>query len=134
MRPRRLGIGGAILVGLFLVSGTIHLVAPGVFEPIVPHVLPEPRLLVLLSGVAELVCAVGLLAPRTRRLAGWASCALLVAVFPANGQMALDAWQDWSAGNVGTPYAVAASLRLPLQLPLIWWAWRVTRRNPAPTA
>ena len=75
------------LVTLFLTSGATHLVRPQVFEGMVPHVLPRRRELVYVSGVAEIVCALGLLHPRTRKAAGLASAALLVAVFPANVQM-----------------------------------------------
>ena len=49
------------------------------------------REVIYASGVAELICAVGLLHPRTRRLAGLASAAVLVGVFPGNIKMAVDA-------------------------------------------
>ena len=94
--PRALRLGGWVLVGLFLLSGTVHLLRPGVFTPIVPDFLPAHRVLVYVSGVAELACAAGLLWRRTRRLAGLASAALLVVVFPANVTMAVDAWRSWA--------------------------------------
>ncbi len=112
---------------LFLGSGTLHLLRPGVYEPIVPHVLPAPGALVVVSGLAELACAIGLLVPVTRRAAGWASALLLVAIFPANVQMAYDAWRDWQANDASGLYLVGTLVRLPLQIPLIWWAFRVTR-------
>ena len=124
---RPLRAGGWLLVVLFVGSGVLHLVRPAVFEPIVPGVLPAPRLLVHLSGVAELACAAGLVLPPARRWAGWASAVLLVAIFPANVTMAVDAWQDWRAGRASGPYLAGTLVRLPLQLPLVWWAWRVTR-------
>ncbi len=112
---------------LFVASGTLHLVRPGIFEPIVPDALPAPRALVHLSGLAELVCAAGLAWRRTRVAAGWAAAALLVAIFPANVTMSVHAWQDWRTGDASGLYLVGTLVRLPLQLPLIWWAWRVTR-------
>ena len=117
----RLRWDAALLVALFAVSGTVHLVAPRVFEPIVPGWVPGHRAVVLGSGVAELVCAAGMLAPRTRRAAGTASAVLLLAVFPANVQMAVDA-QGSSTG-----YQVATLLRLPLQWPLVRAALRAGR-------
>ena len=54
----------------FASSGVVHLVRPQTFEPMVPRVLPAHRGLVYVSGVAELVCAAGLLHPRTRPAAG----------------------------------------------------------------
>ncbi len=112
----------AMLSQIFAVSGTLHVVKPGIYEPIVPDSLPAHREIVLLSGVAELACAAGLLNSRTRRPAGWASAALLLAVFPSNIKMARDAW---ASGSRLRRYATIA--RLPLQLPLLRMAWKATR-------
>ncbi|MFC6714522.1 DoxX family protein [Branchiibius cervicis] len=110
-----------VVVGAFAGSGVIHLVRPQVFEPIVPKVLPRKRELVYVSGVAELACAAGLVAPRTRSVAGLASAGLLAAVFPANLQMAADAWA--AAQRKPTTQRrvmqVGTIARLPLQWPLI---------------
>lgn len=110
-----------IVVAAFAGSGVIHLVRPQVFEPIVPHVLPRKRELVYASGVAELACAAGLVVPRTRAAAGLASAGLLAAVFPANVQMALDAWQAAQRKPTGKRRVmqVGTIARLPLQWPLI---------------
>lgn len=112
------------LAALFAVSGTVHLVKPEVFEPIVPRVVPATREVVLGSGVAELLCAAGLLRPRTRRAAGWVSAALLVAVYPANIKMAHDVTRSRRAG---TALKVGTLARLPLQLPMIRTALRAAR-------
>ena len=109
----------AALAALFATSGTVHLVRPEVFEPIVPRFVPRRREVVYASGVAELLCAVGLLHPRTRSVAGWASVALLLAVYPANIKMATDA-----AATERTGLKAAAFTRLPLQLPMIRAAYR----------
>jgi uncharacterized membrane protein len=115
------------LAGLFLTSGVLHLVRPQLFEPIVPRALPARRGLVLVSGIAEIACAAGLLHPRTRRPAGWASAALLVAVLPPNVQMAADARRR--AHRTGHRALFLATLaRLPLQVPLVRTALRATSR------
>lgn len=118
------------LATVLATSGVVHLVRPQVFEGMVPHVLPSHRALVYVSGVAELLCAAGLLVPATRRTAGYASAALLVAVFPANVQMSVD--QGRRAGRRGdaaSRASFAATLaRLPLQVPLIRTALRAARR------
>jgi len=110
------------LAGLLGASGVVHLGKPEVYEPLMPSWVPRHREVILASGAAELVCAAGLLHPRTRRVAGWASVALLVGVFPGNLKMADDARQSHS----GTFRAVAFG-RLPLQLPMIRTALRATR-------
>jgi uncharacterized membrane protein len=127
-RPvRPLGLGARAVAVAFAVSGVVHLVRPQVFEPIVPRALPRPRDLVLASGVAELLCAAGLALPATRRAAGAASAALLVGVFPANVQMAADAVRGAGRGHARAARAAATLARLPLQLPLIRWAWAAGR-------
>ena len=125
MRTDRWRIG---LAALFTISGTAHFVAPSPFAGIVPPFLGPPLPYVAVSGAAELACALGLFArpPRVRRVAAWASAALLVAVFPANVYMAMTAFSE----PHGAGYRVATLARLPLQVPLIWAAvaiWQVER-------
>jgi len=112
------------LLGLCAVmggSGVLHFVAPGPYRSIVPAPLRgQAAAVVALSGVCELVCVALLARPRTRRLGALATAALLVAVFPANVQMALDSGRGLApSALIG---AALAWLRLPLQLPLILWA------------
>ena len=113
-----------VLAGVLLVTGVAHFVVPSVYERIVPRPLGHARGIVLLSGAAELACAGLLVIPRTRRIGGWCTAALLVGVFPANVQMALD----------GTWSPVVAWLRLPLEVPLAAWAVSVARRPVAGVA
>ena len=108
---------------LFVGSGTLHLVRPESFIPLVPSGMPARDAVILVSGVAELICAAGLLAR-----VGWAgpaSALLLVAIFPGNLAFALDAAADPTASPL---LVVAAWARLPVQVPLIW-ATRQARRN-----
>ncbi|MFF1816692.1 DoxX family protein [Kribbella sp. NPDC058245] len=112
------------LAVLFGVSGVLHFARPAPYERIVPKALPRKKELVYASGVAELACAAGLLHPKTRRLAGLASAGLLVAVFPANVQMATDLQRKGSARAKAIGWT-----RLPLQLPLIKWALKASRET-----
>ncbi|HEX5396306.1 MAG TPA: DoxX family protein [Candidatus Limnocylindria bacterium] len=126
-----LASGPKVVAAAFLTSGVVHLVRPQVFEPIVPPKLPHRRGLVYASGLAELACGAGLLAPYTRRYAGLASAALLVAVFPANVQMAVDAHRAIDRrGSTPARQAmrVGTIVRLPLQTPLIRWALQAWQR------
>ncbi|GAB3706726.1 DoxX family protein [Nocardiopsis oceani] len=106
------------LGGVFVGAGVLHFLKPKPFEAIMPRQLPEPRAWVYGSGAAELACGVGLLT--RRKWAGPASAALLLAVWPANIQMALD------SGSGRLPSVaddkVLAWGRVPLQIPLIWAA------------
>lgn len=113
---------------MFAGSGAIHIVKPSIFTPIVPRWLPSPLGIVYLSGVAELVCAAGLASDK--QWASPASAALLVAVLPANIQMALDATAglDSSAPRSARWKTLAMWARVPMQVPLIWAALQAGRR------
>jgi len=113
------------LAALLGTSGTIHLVRPSVFRPLIPRALGDPDPWVLGSGVAELACAGALAVPATRRAGGVAAAALLVGVFPGNVTMALRSRPD-ARSWAGRP--AVAWARLPLQVPLVAWAVAVARR------
>ena len=111
------------LAVFFIGSGVNHFVIPGTYKQIVPPGLGDPATLVRDSGVAEIAGGVGVLLPRTRRLAGLGLIALLAAVFPANVYMALN-----PAKFAKIP-AWALYARLPLQPLMMWWAWRATKSS-----
>ena len=98
------------LAAAFATSAGVHLVRPQSFASIMPRVIPQEHHtnLIYASGVAELICAVGLL--RRTCWAAPASVALLVAVFPANVQMALDS----GSGQGPADNRAVAWGRLPL--------------------
>lgn len=116
----RVVTAAGVLAALLLTTGTWHFASPHGFESIVPYFLGSPTFWVRLSGVGELGCAVGLAVPRTRRVAGWATAALFLLVFPANIDMAVHAWR-------GDGSKVIAYGRLPLQIPLVLWALYIAR-------
>jgi uncharacterized membrane protein len=110
------------LAGLLAGAGITHLVLPDFYDRIVPHALPgASRSWTILSGLVELTCAAGLVPARSRRLAATCAAVLFVVVFPANIQMAVD-WRNRSLLE-----RLAADGRLPLQIPLVWWALKVRR-------
>jgi uncharacterized membrane protein len=110
-----------LLAVFFAAAGALHFLRPRMYEGIVPDYLPAHQELVLASGAAEIAGAVMVVFPRTRRIAGIWLAATLVAVFPANVDMAL---------HPDRYPALAPALlwaRLPLQPLMIWWALRATR-------
>ncbi|WP_245913178.1 DoxX family protein [Mycobacterium kansasii] len=110
----------ALLIGV----GTIHFVAPKPFDDIIPAELPgNPRLYTYVSGVAELVIGALLLPRRTRRLAALAAAGLFVAVFPGNLNM-VRLWWDKPL-----PMRIIALARLPLQVPMITTALKISRNS-----
>jgi uncharacterized membrane protein len=68
--PVRLRTPVAVLYGLpFIWVGVMHFVNPEVFMAIVPPYLGAPRFWVLLTGVTEIALGLGVMWPKTRRLA-----------------------------------------------------------------
>ncbi|HYR11610.1 MAG TPA: DoxX family protein, partial [Longimicrobium sp.] len=101
-----------LLAGVFVFAGMMHFIIPASYVGIMPPWLPWHRGLVYLSGVLEIAGGVGLLVPRTRRAAGIGLILLLIAVWPANLQMVLDA----RAADKPLWHQALLWLRLPLQL------------------
>jgi uncharacterized membrane protein len=81
----------AVLGAFFVAAGTLHFVKTDAYAAIVPDALPRKREIVYASGVAEIAGGLGVLAARTSRGAAWWLIATLVAVFPANVNMAVNA-------------------------------------------
>jgi uncharacterized membrane protein len=86
--------------------------------PIVPDWVPEPRLVVLLTGACEIAGALGLLTSRLRVAAGTGLALYAVCVFPANIKHALDSVQ---VAGLQLSWWYHAP-RLALQPVLVWWA------------
>lgn len=114
-------IGQIALGMLFVVAGLNHYWDPDFYLRMMPGYLPWHPQLVATSGTAEVLGGVLLVLGRAPVVARWWLIALLVAVFPANLEMAfhptrfpdLPTWALW--------------LRLPFQAVFIWWVWIATR-------
>ena len=120
----RISLSVILIALIFATSGVLHLVKPQPFMSIVPPWLPAPFALVMISGLFEIAGAAGILVPATRVAAGWGLIALLVAVFPANIQMLMNA----RAAHASTLWIAGLVARLPLQVLLIIWVYRTTIR------
>jgi uncharacterized membrane protein len=109
-----LRIGALVVAALFLASGVLHLVNPSAFLWLMPPWLPLKTELVVISGVMELAAAIGLIFKM--RWAPLLTVLTLLAVWPANWWFAIDSLTS------NPEIALIAWLRLPLQLPLLYWA------------
>ncbi len=119
-----------LLIALFFLSGGIgHFVFTDFFVSAMPNYLSHHSELVIISGVFEILGAIGILIPKTRLWAGYGLIALIIAVYPANINMALhpDRYKDLSA--------LFLYIRLPFQFLFIWFVWwaikpeRLKRKN-----
>ncbi len=118
-----------LMGGIYIFAGVMHFVVPNIYAQIMPDYLPWHLELVYLSGLAEIGLGVGLMIPKLRRLAAWGLIALLVAVFPANINMAvkgithIEGLPSW----MPPPSPIGLWIRLPLQALFIYWAWVFTK-------
>ncbi len=108
-----------VMSAFYIFAGLMHFLKPAFFEKIVPPYMPNPKALVIWSGIFEIALGIGLLFDNRRSFSATGIILLLIAVFPANLYMAYDdkfkkipAFIRWG--------------RLPLQAVLIWWAYQYT--------
>lgn len=109
------------LFGLFFVlAGVMHFLKPRWYERIMPPYLPRQRQLVYASGVAEIAGGLATIHPATRRAGSIWSIATLLAIFPANVHMAIEAerFERRVPGGRSALY-----VRLPVQVLFIAWAY-----------
>ena len=114
------------LMSLFYtLAGLLHFIIPEFYKKMMPSYLPYHDLLIVLSGIAEIVLGLSLLIPKTRKLACYGVIALLIAIFPANVFMLQ---QALNGIDMGAPVS-ALVIRLPFQVLFIYWAWSVREVN-----
>ena len=124
---RNAGLGALAI--MFLVTSTAHF--NGMkhdLAAMIPEPLPDGLWIVYLTGVFEIAGAVGLLVPKTRRLAGIGLAVPLIAQFPANVSAALNVLP--LGGEAPTPLW----LRTPMQLlfiAMVWWTSITARTGEA---
>jgi uncharacterized membrane protein len=111
-----------VMALVYVAAGIYHFVNPKLYMKIMPPYLPYHLQLIYISGVIEIVLGVLLIPESTRSIAAWLIIAMLIAIFPANVQMAINFWQK------NSPSLWMAIARLPLQPVLIWLAWIYTKK------
>jgi uncharacterized membrane protein len=111
--------GRGALVIMFLFTGFSHFSSlKHDFAAMIPAPLPNDLWVIYATGFFEIVGAVGLLVPRTRRLAGVCLMLLLVALFPANVNAIINGIP--LGGNAPTPLWFRAPMQL-LYIGMVWW-------------
>lgn len=121
-RYARLGMAAGLGV-----MGVLHLVARPTFEAMIPKWLPgDPAAWNYAATAAELGSAALLARQKTARAGGLAAFTTLAVVWVANLQhVAQGGVYPSKAGWLGSP--VVAWVRAPLQIPMLWAAWRIAK-------
>jgi uncharacterized membrane protein len=115
--PETAGIIGLGLAFLFFALG--HFVQADQMVRLVPPFVPFRSELIFMTGLLEIVIAILLFIPSTRRYGAVAAFAVLILFFPANVYGALNA-ADYGGHALGPIYLL---IRLPLQLLLLFWTY-----------
>ncbi|HAS41129.1 MAG TPA: DoxX family protein [Microscillaceae bacterium] len=109
-----------VMAVLYILAGINHFVQPKFYMKIMPPYIPAHKLMVDLSGVAEVLLGIGLFFPQTRSWAAIGLIALLIAVLPANIYMLTERLANRRFRKIPVAFLW---FRLPLQALLIYWAY-----------
>jgi uncharacterized membrane protein len=110
----------SILIIGYLCAGINHFVHPAGYIHIIPHYIPFPKLMNILSGLFEMLFAVMFILPKSRPIAALGIIVMLTLFLPVHIQMVIDA--PFKLGNL-TVTPLIAWLRVLLQPVLMLWAW-----------
>ena len=105
------------MAAMYIIAGIMHFVKPKAYLRIMPRYLPHHKLLVSLSGLAEVTLGVGVLFPQTLDISLWGIIIMLTLFFMVHFYMLSS-----NKAGMGLPKWVLWS-RILLQFGLIWWAW-----------
>lgn len=116
-----------VMAGFYFLGGLNHFFQPEFYLPLIPEYLPEKNFINIFSGIAEVLGAIGLLIPRTQKIAAWGIFAMLVAFIPSHIYF-IQIGSCIPNGLCAPEYV--GWLRLLLIHPiLIWWAWIYTKKD-----
>ncbi len=102
---------------LYISAGIFHFLKPGIYLRIMPPYLPAHKILVYLSGAAEIVLGVGICLPSLQRISLFGLILMLLVFLPVHWHMLAK-----SRKGRGIP-RWALILRIPLQFVLMYWAF-----------
>ncbi|WP_405247244.1 MauE/DoxX family redox-associated membrane protein [Cellulophaga sp. Asnod2-G02] len=106
-----------LLAAIYIFAGVMHFIKPKTYLRIMPRYLPNHKLLVALSGLAEIALGIGLCFPATKNLSIYGIIAML-AVFLLVHFYMLSGKKE----GAGIPRWILI-LRIPLQFGLMYWAY-----------
>lgn len=124
----RMGPSKRARVGLslfFLVTALAHFNTPEEMAKMIPAFVPYPLELIYVTGVLELLGAIGVWIPRLERVTGLLLIVMLIGLLPANIYSAINRI-DYGGHDAGPIYLL---VRVPFQLFVIWWTYFATGQD-----
>jgi uncharacterized membrane protein len=121
-------IGRVAMSVMLVVTGIAHFTNTAGMVEMMPDFMPAKREIVYLTGVIELLAAVGLLVDRASRLVAILLIVFFICILPANIAGSLKSVQ-FGGMEYGPLYLL---FRVPLQIFFIWWVWYFGLRRNEP--
>lgn len=106
-----------VMAIMYLIAGVMHFVKPKAYLRIMPRYLSHHNELVYLSGLFEIILAIGLCIPATKNVSIYSLILMLVVFLSVHFYML-----SGEKASAGIPRWVLI-LRIPLQFGLMYWAW-----------
>ena len=106
-----------LMAAIYIFAGVMHFINPKPYLRIMPRYLPNHKLLVNLSGIAEIMLGIGLCFPLTKNSAIWGIIAMLIVFLLVHFYMLSS-----KKAGAGIPQWLLI-LRIPLQFGLMYWAY-----------
>jgi uncharacterized membrane protein len=120
--PKRARVGLSLF---FLFTPIGHFIRTEAMAEMLPPSLPYRTGLIYLTGILELLGAVGLWIPGLTRLTGLLLILMLIGILPSNIYSAINR-VDFGGHGAGPPYLL---VRIPFQLFVIWWTYFATEQK-----
>ncbi len=109
----------------FTFSATGHFVRTEGMAEMLPPAVPYRTEIIYITGILELVGAIGVWIPRLTKLTGFLLIVMLIGLLPANIYSALNR-VEFGGHGAGPVYLL---VRIPFQLFAIWWTYFATRHS-----
>ncbi len=113
---------------MLIFTAVAHFVFTEGMTQMIPDFLPWKEAIVYLTGVLEILFAIGLLVPSTKIITAWTLILFFLVVFPSNIKAAMQHinYQTGELDGNGIEYLW---FRIPLQVLFIAWVYYVSIRN-----
>lgn len=106
-----------IMAAIYIFAGLMHFVKPRMYMRIMPPYLPNHRILVYLSGIAEIILGIGLCIPILKTISIYGIVLMLIVFLTVHFYMLNE-----PKASAGLP-RWGLIIRIPLQFALMYWAW-----------
>lgn len=106
---------------LYVVAGINHFINPDFYISIIPPYLPFPNEINTLAGICEILFAILLISPKTRKFGAYAIILMLIAFIPSH-IYTIQVGGCIPNGNCVPEWIVWFRL-FPIQPLLMAWAW-----------